>query len=113
MEVVTEYTTKAFIAAYKRFISRRGICATLYSDCDTNFFGADAELQRRFNSASKELQELATLLANNGTEWRFNPPSTPHFGGKWEAAVKSTKFHLRRVIGDSMLTYEELSTLLI
>lgn len=112
LEIVTDYTTEAFLAAYKRFTSRRGICASLYSDCGTNFVGADAELRRRFNSTSQELKELATLIATNGTEWRFNPPSAPHFGGKWEAAVKSTKFHLRRVIGDSMLTYEELSTLL-
>ncbi|EFN70688.1 hypothetical protein EAG_00141, partial [Camponotus floridanus] len=30
----------------------------------------------------------------------------------WEAAVKSTKHHLRRVIGESTLTFEEMSTLL-
>lgn len=33
-------------------------------------------------------------------------------GGKWEAIVKSMKFHLRRKIGETPLTYEELSTLL-
>ncbi|XP_066256307.1 uncharacterized protein [Euwallacea similis] len=34
-------------------------------------------------------------------------------GGLWEAAVKSTKFHLRRVLGESSLTYEEMYTLLV
>ncbi|XP_018405479.1 PREDICTED: uncharacterized protein LOC108781862 [Cyphomyrmex costatus] len=111
IEIVTDYSTEAFISAYKRFTARRGICATLNSDCGTNFVGADRELRQRFNTASKELQELASILANQGTEWRFIPPAAPHFGGKWEAAVKSTKHHLRRVIGDSTLTYEELSTL--
>lgn len=43
----------------------------------------------------------------------IQPPSAPHFGGKWEAAVKSTKFHLQRIIRDTVLTYEEFSTLLI
>lgn len=111
LEVVTDYSTEAFLAAYKRFTSRRGICATLHSDCGTNFVGADTELRRLFNSASKELKELATLLSNHGTTWRFIPPATPHFGGKWEAAVKSTKFHLCWVISESILTYEGNSPL--
>ncbi|EFN69637.1 hypothetical protein EAG_00358, partial [Camponotus floridanus] len=32
--------------------------------------------------------------------------------GLWEAAVKSVKHHLRRVVGDAKLTYEEMATLL-
>ena len=35
----------------------------------------------------------------------------PHFGGLWEAAV-SFKTHLRRVVGEVKLTYEELATTL-
>lgn len=54
---------------------------------------------------------MAILLANDSTQWLFNPPAAPHFGGKWEAGVKSVKFHLKRVIGDTLLTYE-MSTLL-
>nr|XP_012234631.1 PREDICTED: uncharacterized protein LOC105679278 [Linepithema humile] len=113
LELVTDYSTDGFIAAYKRFTGRRGVCATLTSDCGTNLKGADAELQRLFNAATKEAQHLATLLAKDGTHWKFNPPSAPHFGGKWEAGVKSMKFHFKRIIGDTLLTYEELNTLLI
>jgi len=112
LELVTDYTAKAFTAAYKRFTARRGICATLTSDCGTNLKGADAELRRLFNSSTQEAEKLATLLANDGTQWRFNPPSAPHFGGKWEAGVKSVKYHLQRVIGNTLLTYEEFNTLL-
>lgn len=112
LELVTNYTTDAFIAAYKRFTGRRGICAAMFSDCGTNLVGAHSELRKLFDSASKEAVQIATILANDGTTWTFNPPSAPHFGGKWEAAVKSTKFHLLRTIGDTILTYEELTTLL-
>lgn len=38
--------------------------------------------------------------------------SSPHFGGLWEAGIKSIKYHLKRVLGDSTLTFEELSTVL-
>lgn len=38
------------------------------------------------------------------------PASGPHFGGLWEASVKLIKFHLKRVLGNTTLTYEEMST---
>lgn len=112
LELVTDYGSDAFIAAYKRFTARRGICVTLRSDCGTNLKGADSELRKLFSSCSKEFEHLASILANDGTQWLFNPPAAPHFRGKWEAGVKSVKFHLKRVIGDTLLTYEEMSTLL-
>ncbi|XP_033224231.1 uncharacterized protein LOC117177545 [Belonocnema kinseyi] len=77
-----------------------------------NFVGADRQLQKMFSEASAEFASVATYLASHGTQWKFNPPAAPHFGGLWEAAVKSTKFHLRRVIGYSTLTFEEMTTLL-
>lgn len=112
LELVTDYTSEAFIAAYKRFTVRRGICASLTSDCGTNLKGADAELTKLFSAATHESNKLADLLANHGTRWKFIPPATPHFGGKWEAGVKSVKFHLKRVVGDAVLTYEEMTTFL-
>ncbi|XP_046145696.1 uncharacterized protein LOC123989024 [Osmia bicornis bicornis] len=112
LELVSDYSSDGFLAAYQRFISRRGICQTLFSDCGTNLQGVDAELRRLFSSASKELHELAGRLTNEGTKWVFNPPGAPHFGGKWEAAVRSVKHHLWRTIGDTLLTFEELTTLL-
>ncbi|XP_076626738.1 uncharacterized protein LOC143344506 [Colletes latitarsis] len=82
--------------------------------CDqgTNFVGADRELRRLFAAASLDWAKLAGILAQDGTTWHFNPPAAPHFGGIWEAAVKSMKFHLRRVVGDTPLTYEEMATVL-
>ncbi|XP_029177147.1 uncharacterized protein LOC114945202 [Nylanderia fulva] len=113
LEVATDYSTDGFIAAYKRFTGRRGICSTITSDCGTNLIGADFELRRLFKASTTEWTHIASQLANDGVTWKFNPPSAPHFGGKWEAGVKSVKFHLRRVIGDTLLTYEEMNTLLI
>ncbi|XP_031783222.1 uncharacterized protein LOC116416922 [Nasonia vitripennis] len=112
LEAVSGYSSNEFLAAYKRFSARRGICASLTSDCGLNFVGASKELKILFQRASTHWREIANLLANDGTEWRFNPPGAPHFGGIWEAAVKSTKFHLKRVIGETPLTFEEMTTLL-
>ncbi|XP_033229123.1 uncharacterized protein LOC117180742 [Belonocnema kinseyi] len=112
LELVSDYTAEAFIAAYIRFISRRGLCRTLSTDEGANFVEADRQLQEMFSEASAEFASIATYLASLGTQWKFNPPAAPNFGSLWEAAVKSTKFHLCRVIGDSTLTFEEIITLL-
>ncbi|XP_055909642.1 uncharacterized protein LOC129944316 [Eupeodes corollae] len=36
----------------------------------------------------------------------------PHFGGLWDAGVKSVKRHIKCVIGEHILTHEEMYTLL-
>ncbi|XP_015120540.1 uncharacterized protein LOC107043522 [Diachasma alloeum] len=112
LEAVTDYSADGFIAAYRRFVSRRGYCRHLYSDCGTNFLGADKELKKLFSAGAKEFQHLSAVCLKDGTRWSFNPPGAPHFGGKWEAAVKSVKYHLARTVRDTTLTFEELSTLL-
>ncbi|XP_059226223.1 uncharacterized protein LOC131998099 isoform X3 [Stomoxys calcitrans] len=113
LEVVSSLTTDDFLAAFKRFTSRRGPCTDLYSDCGTTFIGASKELQILYHRSKASLPEhLVEGLNNSGTQWHFIPPASPHFGGLWEAGVKSTKHHLRRIMKDRTLTYEELSTLL-
>lgn len=112
LEVVSDYSSDAFLAALRRFVSRRGLCHTIYSDCGTNFVGADNQLRALFSASGAGGRRIADGLASLGIQWRFNPPAAPHFGGLWEAAVKSMKHHLRRVLGESTLTYEEMATLL-
>lgn len=59
------------------------------------------------------MRYLHQSTEQEGIEWSFNPPSAPHFGGLWESAVKSVKFHVVRVIGEQILTYEELNTVFV
>ena len=55
---------------------------------------------------------ITDICARLGIEWRFIPGHGPHFGGLWEAAVKSSKTHIRHVVGEVKLTFKELSTVL-
>jgi len=83
----------------------------VFSDCGTNFVGASRELREMFRASTTDGRRIAQAAASDGVRWRFNPPAAPHFEGLWEAAVKSTKHHLRRVIGEATLTFE-MTTLL-
>ncbi|CAB0042117.1 unnamed protein product [Trichogramma brassicae] len=111
VEVVSDLTAAAFLAAFSRFCSRRGLPSVMYSDNGTTFKGASKELMALFKQDSRFRAGVGRALAMRGTRWSFIPPRAPHFGGLWEAAVRSFKHHLKRVIGKSRLTYEELSTL--
>jgi len=105
IEVVEELTSSAFIATLRRFSARRGKPATIWSDNGTNFVGAQREL-------AIYTKNIEAQLANEGINWRFNPPASPHFGGLWEASVKSAKHHLNRTMKQACLTLGELQTLL-
>ena len=101
LEAVSNYDTKHFLAAFNRFISRRGLCRYVYSDCGTNFVGANSYLRTLFSRTSDGIKQIIPPLADKGIECHFNHPSAPHFGGIWKAAVRSAKHHLKRVIGDT------------
>lgn len=109
LEVVSELSTAAFLAAFDRFVARRGLPDKIYSDCGTNFVGANKQLHALIHSPTGQTA-IANARAN--CEWYFSPPSAPHFGGLWEAAVRSAKRLLIRVIGNHVYSYEEFSTIL-
>ncbi|XP_049873589.1 uncharacterized protein LOC126373008 isoform X2 [Pectinophora gossypiella] len=108
LEVVSDLSTAAFIACLKRFISRRGKPHYIYCDNAKNFVGAKNELGRMLRSSLRSVYEYT---ANEGIKFTFNPPYSPTFGGLWEAGVKSAKHHVKRIVGNANLTFEELSTL--
>lgn len=87
IEVVSDLTSVAFIQAFKRIVARRGTKTDLYSDCGSNFVGADRLMR----------EEMLVLLEDGKVQNYFNPPASPHFGGLWEAGVKPIKFHLNTV----------------
>ena len=114
LEAVTDLTTDAFIAALRRFIARRGKPSMIWSDHGTNFVGANREIQDliKFLKQQRTAAVVSQFCSAQGIAWKFIPERAPHFGGLWEAAVKSMKRHLRRVMSEVKLTFEELTTLL-
>uniref|UniRef100_A0AAR5NZ00 DUF5641 domain-containing protein n=1 Tax=Dendroctonus ponderosae TaxID=77166 RepID=A0AAR5NZ00_DENPD len=71
------------------------------------------QCQSKFTCRSCKSKHHSLLHIDVATSCASQEPShSPHFGGLWEAGIKSSKYHLKRVVGNSILTFEELSTLL-
>lgn len=115
LELVSDLTTHSFLNCLKRFCSRRGKPKHIYSDNGLNFVGADNYFHELYDLLnSKEHNEtVASFLARDLISWHFIPARAAHMGGLWEAMVKSVKFHLRRVLQNSSLTFEETYTVLV
>ena len=113
LELVQDLSTTAFLSALKRFVSLRGKPATIWSDNATNFVGAKNELQelKQLFHSQQHNETLYLHCLEDGIEWKFIPPRSPHFGGLWEAAVKAAKYHFYRAVGLNTLSFEELRTL--
>ena len=114
LELVSDLSTECFIACLRRFVARRGKPCSIWSDHGTNFVGANRVLRElcTFLMSKQAEETISTFCSTQGVSWHFIPEKAPHFGGLWEAAVKSFKIHLRRVVGDAKLTFEEMSTVL-
>ncbi|GFW47614.1 integrase catalytic domain-containing protein [Trichonephila clavipes] len=92
LEIVSDLTTDAFLATLKRFVARRGKCATISSDNAKNFVGANRELKRLHNLVKFPEEKLSFYLSSEGISWNLMPPRAPNFGGLWAAGVKLFKF---------------------
>nr|XP_043065771.1 uncharacterized protein LOC122321020 [Drosophila bipectinata] len=114
LELATDLSTEAFLAALRRFMSLRGKCAQIYSDNGRNFVGAKRALDemQQLLASTNHRDLVSQTLADEGINWVFIPPYAPHWGGKWESSVRSVKLHLRRIIGNTILTFEQMHTLL-
>ena len=115
LEVVSDQTTPAFLAALQRFIARRGCPQHFYSDNGGNFIGARNQCHKLYALLKSQIadEDIRHFLdTHNEIQWHNIPAYSPHMGGLWEAAVKGMKAHLKRVMGVIRFTFEELTTII-
>ncbi|XP_047528971.1 uncharacterized protein LOC125066490 [Vanessa atalanta] len=108
LEAVSDLSREAFILTLRRFVARRGRPTEIFCDNGRNFVAASKEIG---NFLKSNKNSIHSFCSEEEIKFVFSPTYAPHFGGIWEAGVKSAKFHIRRVMGNSHLTYEEIGTL--
>lgn len=110
IEVISDLTSEGFLSLLKRFVSRRGFSENIYTDNATNFVGTNNELISIRNLIQNDVNQK--YFTQFKITWHFMPARSPHFGGLHEAAVKSCKHHLKRVLNGTHLHYESFYTLI-
>lgn len=112
LETVTDLSTDSFIGSLRRFIAKRGIPVFIRSDNGSNYRGAKNQLNELYAMLnSQEFNEKIHEFASaKNIVWVMSTPLAPHQNGIAEAGVKSFKHHFKRVVGDRLLTLEELNT---
>ena len=114
LDPVADLTTDCFMASLRCFVALYGSPSSIYSDNGSNFLGANTELQKLRASLqdSTDLQTIHQFAFCKGIKWRFIPSRAQHFGGLWEAAVRSMKTLLKKVMGEHVLRMEFRTLLL-
>ncbi|GJQ73362.1 hypothetical protein Trydic_g13729 [Trypoxylus dichotomus] len=69
VELVGNLSTKAFLAALKRFVARKESNLNIYSDNGTQFIGANTALKKLVKQLQAQIQtgQVNTYLTHNGT----------------------------------------------
>ena len=113
IEVVGDLSTASCMAAFTSIYRQKGSTSPHVLGQWYQFVGSRNEIDALQSALAKTRgsESLPNKFAATGMDWVHIPPRAPHFGGLWEAAVKSSKLHIKKVFGSSVVTFEELSTL--
>lgn len=110
IEIAASETTDSCIMAIRRFISRRGCPAEIYSDNGSNLRGSDNELRTVLQALDQN--RIRGVMTTHRIVWHFNPPTASHMGGSWERLVGSIKTAFYATLNTVHPTEEVLQTLL-
>ena len=105
LELVKDMTAKEFLLAFRRFTSRRGLPAKIWSDN-----------AKTFESGAKQLKHLQTHaavkshLSRNRIEWIFCSPLSPWSQGVVERMVQNVKKSLTAITHGNTLDIDTLAT---
>ena len=108
LELTSDLTASSFLLAFRRFVSRRGLPFKMMSDNAKTFKSASQDITK-----IKKSPQVKQYLTNRRVEWDFIVEKAPWWGGFWERLVRSVKNCVKKMVGRSTLTFEELRTLLV
>ena len=114
LEAVSDLSADSLMAALRRFVFRRGLPQTIYTDNGTNFVAVDSDLKAAYAllDTPPTKQKVAVYRAEHTVTWKRIPARAPNFGGLWETAVHSDKRLLKKATYNLSLTFKEFDTVM-
>ena len=108
LELTPTLNVPSFLCTFQRFVGRRGLPSRLLSDNAKTFRAASIEIMKLSRAP-----EVTTYRTNNRITWSFIVEKAQWWDGFWERLLRSVKRPLKKVLGRSSLTYDELNTIII
>ena len=108
LELTPDMSVDSFLLSFRRFVGQRGLPITLVSDNAKTFQRSSKEILKIARS-----QKVNDYLSTRKVAWKFIVERAPWWGGFYERLVRSVKRSLKKSIGKSHVTYDQLGTLLV
>ncbi|XP_066944594.1 uncharacterized protein [Macrobrachium rosenbergii] len=108
MELVDNQSCDSFLVSFRKFCSRRGFLTLMLSDDATTFVVA-SEYLKTMSDYPRVKEHLLDIKCN----WKFIPARSPRFGAMWERLIGLLKSYLKKIVGQTLLSFEELAHVLV
>ena len=108
LELVPSLDAPTFLLCLRRFIGRRGLPKLVVSDKAKTFQASEKTLVSLF-----KLEDVQEHLSSKGIRWQFNLAKAPWWGEVFERLVKQVTSCLKKTLGRSTLSFDELTTILV
>ena len=108
LKLCRDLTAQEFQRALKEIVARRGCPQTIISDNGKTFVATGKWL-----SVLKKDHSLFNYIGKLNIKWKFNLARAPWWGGFFERLIGIMKRTLSKVIGRSLLRFDELEEVLI
>ena len=113
LELVTDKSTDTFLMAFRRFASLRGHPSSCWSDCGTNFVGAQQYLKEIMQDWDiPRIQSVLSEEFSCSFQWEWNVPRASHQNGVVESLTKSVRQALDASSKNHSFTEEQWRTYL-
>jgi len=111
LELLPDLSSDQFLLGFRRMLAKYGKPTTIISDNAKQFKLAKSTIDKLWSKATTNA-DVQSYIANEGIDWKFIVKLSPWMGGCYERMIGLVKRSLRKSIGKSCLTWDQLSTII-